>query len=87
MNGGGGRTGVVSAAAGGVASHPATLVDRHRPAVPLLALQRVGRQVAHLQLCEVSLEIIERHPGRTNGKKEGKKSKSPDNLLKQTAPV
>lgn len=53
----------VPAAAGRAASHPATLVDRHRPAVPLVFLQRVRRQVAHLQLCEELLEIIKGHPG------------------------
>lgn len=59
----------VSAASGRAAPHPAALVDGHRPAVPLLALQRVGRQVAHLQLCEVPLEILERHPGRESDHK------------------
>lgn len=54
----------VPAAASRAASHPATLVDRHRPAVSFITLQCVGRQVTHLQLCEVPLEIIKRHPGR-----------------------
>lgn len=59
-----GPTWEIPAAASRAASHPATLVDRHRPAVSLLALQRVGRQVTHLQLCEVALEVIKRHPER-----------------------
>lgn len=57
-------TWVVSAAPCRVASHPATLVDGHRPTVPLVPLQRVGRQVTHLQLCEIPLEVTEWHPGR-----------------------
>lgn len=59
-------TGVVPAAPSRAASHPATLVHRHRPAVPLVTLQRVGRQVAHLQLCEIPLEVAEWHPERTS---------------------
>lgn len=52
----------VPAAARRAASHPATLVDRYRPAMSFITLQSVRRQVAHLQLCEVPLEIIKRHP-------------------------
>lgn len=53
----------VPAAACRAASHPAALIDRHRPAVSFVTLKRVGGQVAHLQLCEVLLEIVKRHPG------------------------
>lgn len=62
-------TWVVSAASGRAAPHPATLVDGHRPAVPLLTLQCVGRQVAHLQLGEIPLKIVERHPARKSDDK------------------
>lgn len=53
----------VPTATSGASSHPATLVDRHRPAVPFIPLQRVGGQVAHLQLGEIPREIIKGHPG------------------------
>lgn len=59
-----GPTWVVSAAPSRVASHPATLVDGHCPAVPLIPLQRVRRQVTHLQLCKIPLEVTEWHPGK-----------------------
>lgn len=59
----------IPATASRVASHPAALVDRHGPAVPLVALQGVGRQVTQLQLCEVALEVFERHPEREGERK------------------
>lgn len=52
----------VPASASRAASHPATLIDRHRPTVSLIALQRVRGQVTHLQLGEVPLEIVKGHP-------------------------
>lgn len=59
-----GPTWEIPATASRVAYHPATLIDRHRPTVPLIALQGVWCQVAHLQLCEVALEVFKRHPER-----------------------
>lgn len=59
-----GPTWEIPATASRVASNPATLVDRHRPTVSLIALQCVGRQVTHLQLCEIALEVFKRHPER-----------------------
>lgn len=56
-------------------SHPATLVDRHCPGVSFIPLQRVGGQVAHLQLAEILLEISKGHPEvkhkRSKNKKKG----------------
>lgn len=59
-----GPTWEIPATASRVAPNPAALVDRHRPTVSLLTLQSVGRQVAHLQLCKVALEVFKRHPER-----------------------
>ena len=57
----------VPAAPCGAASHPAALVHRHAPAVPLVALQCVGREVTHLQLGVAILEALKGHP--VEGKK------------------
>lgn len=57
-----GPTWEIPATASRVASNPATLVDRHSPTVSLITLQSVRRQVTHLQLGEVALEVFKRHP-------------------------
>lgn len=67
-----GCTWVVSAASCRAASHPASLVHRHRPLVDLVILQGVRGEVADLDLCVVLLEILKWHPTKAQVWSEGR---------------